>query len=259
MRPLSLALLALLSSPAAYGAMQAQSVEWELDGTAFNGFLVYDDAGAKRPGLVMFPNWMGVTERSVEHARQIAGDDYVVLVADVYGKDLRPASNEEAGKASGAAYSDPAKLRARAAKALDVLKANAAAAPLDADRLGAFGYCFGGAVSLELARTGADLDGVVSFHGSLGTQLPAAKGEVKSSLLVLNGAADPYVKPEEIAGFKKEMTEAGADLQYVDFSGALHCFAYADPNPPPGCAYDGKTAKRAFGMMEAFFDERFGQ
>ena len=88
--------------------------------------------------------------------------------------------------------------------------------------------------------------------------LSLAKGAIRPSLLVLNGAADPYVKPEEIAGFEKEMNEAGADWQFVNYSGAIHCFAYADPNPPPGCAYDERTAKRAFRHMDIFLAERFG-
>jgi dienelactone hydrolase len=258
MRLLAVSILAILATPS-FAAMKTTPIEWELDGTTFSGALVYDDAGAKRPGLVMVPNWMGVTPRAIEHAAQIAGDDYVVLVADVYGKDLRPASNEEAGKASGGAYSDRARLRARAAKALEVLRTNEAGAPLDPERLGAFGYCFGGAVVLEMARDGADLDAVVSFHGGLGTSMPAAQGAVRPSLLVLNGAADPYVKPEEIAGFEKEMNEAGADWQFVNYSGAIHCFAYADPNPPTGCAYDERTAKRAFRHMDVFLAERFGR
>lgn len=259
MRPFALALLAALASPVALGAMQATPVEWELDGTAFQGVLVYDDAGARRPGLVMFPNWMGVTDRSVEHAKAIAGDDYVVLVADVYGKDLRPASNEEAGKASGAAYADPAQLRARAARALQVLRERAEDAPLDRERVAAFGYCFGGAVALELARSGADLDAAISFHGSLGTKLPADKDAVKASVLVLHGAADPFVAPEEITGFRKEFAAAGADLLWVEFAGAQHCFAYADPNPPAGCARDERSARRAYALMEDFLDERFGE
>ena len=257
MRLLALALLAGFA-PSAFAAMQSKPVEWELDGTAFSGFLVYDDAGAKRPGLVMVPNWMGVNDMAVEHARKIAGGDYVVLVADVYGKELRPKNFDEAAKATQAAYSDGARLRARAAKALEVLKTGAEGVPLDADRIGAFGYCFGGGVALELARSGADLDGVVAFHGNLRTPKAAENGAIKASLLVLNGAADPWVAVEEIAGFQKEMTDAAADWQFVNFSGAQHCFAYADPNPPKGCAYDEKTAKRAFAMMESFFDERFG-
>jgi dienelactone hydrolase len=257
MRALGLAALFLVS-PVAFGAMQSVPLEWELDGTTFQGFLVYDDAGSKRPGLVMFPNWIGVTERSVEHAKSIAGQDFVVLVADVYGKDLRPSDNAEAGKAAGAAYAARDQLRARAGKALDVLRANAGEAPLDSEHLAAFGYCFGGAVALELARSGADLAAVVSFHGSLGTSMPATPGAIKPSLLVLNGADDRYVAAEEIAGFQKEMTEAGADWQFVNFSGAVHCFAYADPNPPPGCAYEERSAQRANEMMRDFLRERFG-
>lgn len=258
MRPIALALLAAFASSTALGAMQAEPVEWKIDDTEFQGYLVYDDAGAKRPGLVMFPNWMGVTERSVEHAKEIAGSDYVVLVADVYGKDLRPTSNQEAGKASGAAYAEPERLRARANKALEVLASKSQGAPLDAGKLAVFGYCFGGAVALELARSGADVDAAVSFHGSLGTRLPAARDAIKASVMVLNGAADPFIAAEEVSGFRKEFADAGVDLQFIDFSGAQHCFAYADPNPPPGCAFDARSAKRANRMMRDFLDERFG-
>lgn len=257
MRLLASALL-LCATPAAFAAMQVKPVDWELDGTAYQGVLVYDEAGAaKRPGLLMTSSWMGITDHAIEQARTVAGDDYVILIADVYGKDVRPKNTDEAGKAAGAAYADRAALRAKAAKALDVLRSNAAGAPLDPERIGAFGYCFGGAVSLELARAGADLDAVVSFHGALGTSLPAAKGAVKAPLLVLNGADDGYVKPEEIAGLQQEMTAAGADWQFVNFSGAVHCFAYQDPNPPPGCRYDERTARRANAMMADFLAEAF--
>lgn len=258
MRLLASALL-LCASPA-FAAMVEKPVEWELDGTAFQGVLVYDEAGdAARPGLLMTPSWMGITEHAIGQARRMAGDDYVILLVDMYGKDVRPANAEEAGKAAGAVYADPEALRARAAKALDVLKSNGAGAPLDPERIGAFGYCFGGAVSLEMARAGADLDAVVSFHGALGTSLPAAPGAVNAPLLVLNGADDAYVKPEEIAGLQQEMTAAGADWQFVNFSGAVHCFAYQDPNPPPGCRYDERTARRANAMMADFLAEAFGR
>ena len=122
--------------------------------------------------------------------------------------------------------------------------------------IGGIGFCFGGAIVLELARSGADVAGVVSFHGNLETTLPAKEGEVSASLLVLNGAADTYVPQAQITGFQDEMTAAGADWQFVNFSGAVHCFAEADANSP-GCMYDPRAAKRAYGMMEDFFDELF--
>lgn len=199
MRTLAFAVLGLMASQA-QAAMQSKPVEWELDGTKFSGFLVYDDAGAaKKPGIVMVPNWMGVNASAVERGKQIAGSDYVVLVADVFGAQVRPTNPQEAGAAAKAAYADLPRLRARAGKALAVLEADGA---VDASKkIAAVGFCFGGTTALELARGGADLAGVVSFHGGLDSVSPATPGSVKTSLLVLNGAADANVPPEQVQGF----------------------------------------------------------
>jgi dienelactone hydrolase len=245
-------------SAAAFAKPVAEPVSWSHGGTDFDGYLVYDDSEDDRlPGLVMVPNWMGVTDAAIEKAKQIAGDDYVVLLVDMYGRGVRPANTDEAGKAAGAVYADREALRGRINTALGVLRSSAAKAPLDATQLGAIGFCFGGAVALELARSGADIGGVVSFHGNLSTTMPAKAGDVKASLLVLNGADDSYVPLEQITGFQKEMTEAKADWQFVNYSGAVHCFAEADANSP-GCQYHPLAAKRAYAAMESFFDERFG-
>ena len=252
---LALALLPLSAS----AAMQARPVEWKIGQDAFSGVLVYDDKGdAHRPGLVMVPNWRGVNDSAVEKAKKLAGDDYVVLVADVYGRDVRPRDDKEAGAISGKLREDRAKLRARALKAVEVLKAQAGKAPVDPGRIGAVGFCFGGTTVLELARSGAELAGVVSLHGGLSTNKPAGSGAVKTPILVLNGAADKSVTAEDIAAFQKEMDAAGADWQFVNFAGAVHCFAEADANSPPGCQYNPRAAKRAYRMLEDFFEERFG-
>jgi len=251
---LALALFGL--SATAFAKPVAEPVSWTHGGTDFDGYLVYDDAqGDKRPGLVMVPNWMGVTDAAVEKAKQIAGNDYVVLLVDMYGRGVRPADTEEAGKAAGAVYADREALRGRINAALGVLKATTNA-PLDATQLGAIGFCFGGAVALDLARSGADVAGVVSFHGNLSTTLPAKEGEVKASLLVLNGADDSYVPAEQVSTFQKEMTDAKADWQFVNYSGAVHCFAEADANSP-GCLYEPRAAKRAYAAMASFLGERF--
>ncbi|KAF1686192.1 dienelactone hydrolase [Pseudoxanthomonas broegbernensis] len=253
-------LAALLALPAA-ARPRAEPVEWTIGHERFSGFLVYDDQGdARRPGLVMVPNWRGVNESAVAKARQVAGDDYVVLVADVYGKDVRPKDNQEAGRVAGALRDTPALLRARARAAVEALRAQAGRAPLDPARIGAFGFCFGGTTVLELARAGAPLAGVVSLHGGLGTAAPAAPGAVTTPVLVLNGAADKGVGAEDIAGFGREMDAAGADWQFVNFSGAVHCFAEADAgdDPASNCRYDARAARRAYRMLEDFFDERFG-
>ncbi len=252
---LAIALLGLSAS--VFAKPVAEPVSWNHGGTDFDGYLVYDDGDSdKRPGLVMVPNWMGVNDSAIAKARQIAGDDYVVLLVDMYGRGLRPADADEAGKAAGAVYADREALRGRINAALGVLAASAGRTPLDATKLGAIGFCFGGAVVLDLARSGADIAGAVSFHGNLSTTIPAKAGDVKASLLVLNGADDTYVPAEQISTFQKEMTDANADWQFVNYSGAVHCFAEADANSP-GCQYDPRAAKRAYAAMETFLDERF--
>ena len=252
-----MSLVLMLCAAPALAAMQIQPVEWKIGKDTFSGVLVFDDSNAiKRPGLVMVPDWKGVTDNAVAKARDIAGDDYVVLVADVYGKNVRPANTEQAMAQVKKMYADRVVLRARVAKALQVLKSQAGKAPLDAGKLGAIGYCFGGATVLELARSGADVAGVVTFHGGLNTSMPAKPGTVKASVLVLNGANDQGTAGD-IAGFQNEMDAAGVDWQFVNFSGAVHCFALPEANRPPGCVYNERAATRAERMMRGFFAERF--
>jgi len=261
MRKWQLVVMALCMSAAmpALAKLQQRPVEWQLDGARYSGVLVYDDAGdARRPGVVMVPNWRGVNASAIDKAAQIAGDDYVVLVADVYGSQLRPKDNDEAAAAAQPLLKDRASLRARAGAALDALKAQAGTAPLDATRIAAVGFCFGGSTVLEMARAGLPLAGVVSLHGGLVSPMPAAADSGKVPMLVLNGAADRGVSAEDIAGFGSEMDAAGADWQFVNFSGAVHCFAESDANSPPGCMYDPRAAKRAWKMMGDFLEERLG-
>lgn len=251
-------LVALLLPLPSLAKMQSRPVEWTLGKQAFSGVLVYDDAGTdKRPGLLMVPDWKGVTPAAVETAEKLAGTRYVVLVADVYGKGVRPKDDAEAMAQVKQLYADRGVLRQRADKALQVLRAQAGKAPLDVARIGAIGFCFGGATALELARNGADIAGVVSFHGTLPTSMPATPGAVKASVLVLNGADDKNTSLDDVAAFKKEMDAAGVDWQFVDFSGAVHCFALENAHSPPGCVYNPRVAKRAFTMMDDFFRERF--
>ncbi len=260
---LSVLLSAGLCPGFAAAATKATPLEWKVGQDTFAGVLVYDDAdGDRRPGLVMVPNWMGVTDEAIERAKAVAGDDYVVLVADVYGKGNRPKDSGEAGKLAGSLRGeDRSALRARMQAAVDTLKAQAGTAPLQVDRIGAFGFCFGGSAALELARGGADVAGVVSLHGGLA---PGAKSttaaKIAAPVLVLNGADDKAVGDAEILAFEREMDNAGADWQFVDFSGAVHCFAEpsAGNDPASNCRYDARAAKRAYRMMDDFFDEVFG-
>lgn len=264
MRRTALALSFVLCASPAFAAVKTQPVEWKIGEDTFSGVLVFDDVNKiKRPGLVMVPNWMGITDQAIGHAKDIAGDDYVVLVADVYGKDVRPKNKDEARATVGKVYGDGGlTLRKRVAEAVAVLKAQDKTAPLDASRIGALGFCFGGSSVLELARTGANLAGVVSFHGGLKARLPGNGVKVNTPVLVLNGAADKSVPNEDIVAFEKEMDEAGADWQLVNYSGARHCFAEIENanNPPEdNCRYDERASKRSFVAMRAFFAERFGK
>ena len=248
--------LMLLALPG-MAKMQTKAVEWHVGHEVFSGYVVYDDAGpARRPGLLMVPDWYGVTASALDKARQQAGREFVVFVVDMYGKGKLPAGDRQAGALVGALLAQPEVMRARMAAALAAFKAQAGAVPLDVARIGAFGFCFGGSLVLELARSGAYLAGIVTFHGGLKTQSPATPGSVKTPLLVLNGAADASQK-DAIVPFEQEMDRAGADWTFVNFGGAVHCFALETANRP-GCQYDPRAARRAYAMMHAFFRERFG-
>jgi dienelactone hydrolase len=258
MFPIWLFLTALWASPL-LAAPVAKPIDWKVGKQTFSGFLVYDDASKEtRPGLLMVPDWLGVTPAAVDKAKQIAGDDYVVLVVDMFGKGVRPQDAAQALAEVKKVYADGLAMRARMNMALEVLRTKAGKAPVDTTKVAALGFCFGGASVLELARNGADIAGAVAFHGDLRTQMPAAAGAVKAPLLILNGADDQSVTPH-IAAFEQEMNAAGADWQFVNFSGAVHCFALETANSPPGCVYNERAAKRAYKMMDGFFEEVFAK
>ena len=254
-----IALVLLLCAGAVQAAMVSKNVDYAVDGKKMQSVLVYDDAvKTPRPGLVMTPDWMGMNDSQVALAKQIAGTDYVILVADVYGADVRPKTADEAGKAAKNMYDHRSDLRARINAALTQLKA-VKGAPLDGKHWGALGFCFGGATTLDLARTGADVQGVVSFHGNLATDDPALAKNIKAKVLALNGGDDKFVSEESIVAFQKEMRDANVDWQFASFGGAVHCFAIPSAKGEvPGCKYDERTSKRAFGMMHEFFREVFG-
>lgn len=258
MRTLLACSVLLLVSLQARAEMVVEPVAYSVGETAFDGHVVYDNASKQaRPGLVMVPNWMGVNDSALDKAKSIAGDDYVVFVADMYGKGVRPKDVTEARAQVTKLYGDLPVMRARINAAVATLKAQTGKAPLRSGKVGALGFCFGGSTVLELARSGTELAGVVSLHGGLDTAMRAAAGSVKTPILVLNGAEDRGTTAEDIANFDSEMDAAGADWTFVNFSGAVHCFAEADANRPPGCVYNEWAAKAAFRMMRGFFSEAF--
>ena len=245
---------------AAQAAMVAKTLDYDVNGKKMQSVLVYDDAvKTPRPGLVMTPDWKGMNDDQVALGKQIAGKDYVILVADVYGTDVRPKNAEEAGTAAKNALSNRPELRARINAALAQLHSQAGKAPLDGKHWGAFGFCFGGTTSFDLARSGADVQGVVGFHAGLGTDDPALAKNIKGKVLALNGGDDKGLTPDGLSAFEKEMRDGGVDWQVVNFGGAVHCFAIptAHGQDNPNCVYNEKASKRGFVMMHNFFDEAF--
>lgn len=251
-------ILGLAGASATQAAMVEQAVSYKVGATEYRSVLVYDDAvKTPRPGVLLAPNWYGANDAAVAKAKTIAGSDYVILVADLFGKDVRPKNADEAGKTIGAIYKDRKVLSERVTAALAALRGQIGKAPIDGKHIAAVGFCFGGAAVLDLARSGADIAAVATFHGNLATDDPTQARNIKAKVLSMNGADDSYVPAEQIAAFQKEMTDAKVDWQFVNFSGTVHCFAEPDQQSPPGCVYNERSAKRGFTMMRNFFAEAF--
>lgn len=253
-----LALLSSLLLSAAHGALVEKIVPYEQGGVALEGFHVYDDAvSGKRPAVLVIHQWTGLSDYEKGRARQLAELGYNVFAADIYGKGVRPVP-PEAGKEAGKYKTDRKLFRARLDAALDILKKDERT---EASKIAAIGYCFGGTGVLELARSGAEIAGVVSFHGGLASApgFAAEKEKVPAKVLVLHGAIDPHVKPEEVAGFEKEFNDAGVDWQLTAYSGAVHSFTQkmAGDDPSKGSAYNAKADARSWEAMKGFFAEIF--
>ena len=252
-------LVAVMSLTAGAKTVQ-KPVAYELDGTKFEGVLVYDDSvKTARPGLVVVPNWMGINAPNLKQAGEVAGKQYILFVTDMFGKDVHPKTQEEAGKAAGAVKNDRKLMRARVNKGLEVLRAEGKAVKLDEKKLGAIGFCFGGTSVVELARSGADVAGVVSFHGGLDAPQPTPEGAVKAKVLALHGADDPFVPPADVRAFEDDMRKAKADWELVSYGGAVHSFTDVDANAPGQAKYEPKVARRAYLAMNNFFAEAFGK
>lgn len=234
-----------------------RSVVYQIDGQPYEGRLAFDaEHKDARPGLLMAPNWMGVSAGAEEIARSVAAKGYVVLIADVYGQAVRPQNADQAGAAMMPLKSDRALLRKRMQAAFEQLQKQGEAA-VDTSKLAVFGFCFGGCCALDLARTGAPVKAAVSFHGTLDSPNPADAQNIKGSVLVLHGAADPLVPKEQLPAFEDEMNAAKVDWQLLSYGGAVHSFTDPHANVPGKMMYDAKTAKRAFKSMHDLLDEVF--
>ncbi len=250
------ALLLLLAADARAGA-RTQAVEYRHGQTVLEGYLAYDDAVAgKRPGVVVVHEWMGLNDYAKKRAEQLAGLGYVAFAIDMYGKGVRPKGDKEAAALAGKYRGDRKLMRERAAAGLDALRSN----PMtDPRRIAAVGYCFGGTTVLEMARSGAPLAGVVSFHGGLDTPTPEDARNIKGKVLALHGADDPFAPAAQRAAFEDEMRKGGVDWQLVVYGGAVHGFTNPDngTDKSKGLAYDANADRRSWEAMKAFFEELF--
>ena len=250
-------LLAMTLRPTAASAAEltTRAVEYKQGDAVLEGWLAFDPAVAgPRPGVIVVPNWLGVNAQAKDSAEKLARMGYVALVADVYGKGIRPANGQEASAVSGKLKGDRPLLRARIVAALDELRRQPG---VDAARLAAIGYCFGGTTALELARSGAPVVGVVTFHGGLGSPTPADAKRIKGKVLALHGADDPFVTEAEVKGFEDEMRAAGVDWQLVKYSSAVHSFTdpSAGSDNSKGAAYNAAADRRSWQAMKDFFAE----
>jgi dienelactone hydrolase len=244
--------LGVAEQPAKTGLIPptTKSVTYKHGETELEGYLALPpkfDFTKKTPAVLVIHDWQGLQEYAESRARQLAMLGYVAFAADVYGKGVRPVDPKECAVCAGKYRDDLALLRGRVTAALEELKKQQG---VDETKLAAIGYCFGGTCVLELARSGAPVAAVVSFHGGLGTKLPAEPGTIKSRILVCHGEADTRVNAE-VPAFKEEMTKSQAKMEFVSYPEAQHGFT------KPGPAYQQKADVESWAAMRKLFDEVF--
>lgn len=259
LRALLLLLLSGLAPALVQAAIETKTVEYRQGDTRLVGYLAYPkDAKGPLPGVLVVHEWKGLNDYAKRRAEQLAELGYVAFAADIYGDGKIAADVKEAGALSGTYKKDRPLLRARTAAGLATLKAQPGVAN---DKVAAIGYCFGGTAVLELARSGADLAGVVSFHGGLDTPAPQDAKNIRAKVLALHGADDPYVPADQVAAFEQEMRAAGIDWQLIAYGGAVHGFtnpAHGGDNSK-GAAYNAAADARSWAAMRQFFTELFAK
>jgi len=255
MRALFTVFIMVILSGLAWGQIRTDSIEYKHGDVVLKGFLAYDGLlKSKRPGVLVIHEWWGHNQYVRERARQLAELGYVAFALDMYGKGVKAKTMDEASALAGKFYQDRQLMRDRAAAGLEILKQQK---NVDTSRLAAIGYCFGGTTALELARSGADLRCVVSFHGGLKTPNIEDARNIKGTVLVLHGADDSYVPPEEVAAFQDEMRQANVDWYTVSFGDAVHSFTNpaAGMDKSKGAAYNYKADQRSWTVMRELFLE----
>jgi dienelactone hydrolase len=240
--------------------VKTQEVDYKQGDTPLHGFLAWNDAArGKRPGVLVVHEWWGLNDNTRNQAKRLAQSGYVAFALDMYGggKVADPTHPKDAQSFMEEAARDPAIMAARFNAALDLLKKDP---HVDPQKIAAIGYCFGGGVVLNMARAGADLDAVVTFHGALNPTTPAPKGTIKPRILVLTGADDPMVTASVLDNFKKEMDAAGARYQVISYPGAKHAFTNPDAGKAgmDALAYNPDADKKSWAEMLKLFSSVFG-
>ena len=258
----SLFLLAVITTTA-NAATQSQEVKYSSGGVQLTGFLAYDDdVKGKRPGILVVHEWWGHNEHARERASMLSKLGYTALAIDMYGDGKLANHPDKAGEFMNAAFANWEASQAIFKEAKKILQAHET---VDAKRIGAIGFCFGGAVSLRIARSGENLDGVVAFHSALPNQPPVSKGKVTASVLVINGAEDPFLTSDQVGTFVKEMADANADFTYMSLKGIKHSYTnrmadeFSKKFNLPALKYDKQADRRSWAAMENFFQRVFAQ
>lgn len=246
----------LLTAGDVLAVIITKNIQYKQGNTILEGYLAYDDAiKVKRPGVLVVHDWTGLQSFTKKRTEQLAKLGYVAFAADIYGKGIRPQNQQESGTQATIYRQDRKLLRQRATAGLQVLQNYRLTDP---KRIAAIGYCFGGGTVLELARSGANIQGVVSFHGNLDTPNPSDAKNIKSKVLVLHGADDPFVPEEQLKGFENEMRQANVDWQLISYGGAVHSFTNPEAkNDPKGALYNPIAEQRSWQAMRQFFAEIF--
>jgi dienelactone hydrolase len=238
--------------------MREETIDYTEDGTTFEARVVWDDARGPRPAVLVAHAWSGQTEIERGWARALAELGYVGVALDVYGKGVVPSTDAEKRACMAPLVEDRARLARRLLAGIEAARAHRA---VESERVAAIGFCFGGLCVLDLARRGADLRGVVSFHGLLHAPADLAEGPrpaVRAKVLALHGYDDPMATPEAVVAFGSEMTAAKADWQLHAYGGTMHSFTMPGANAPErGSVYHPVSARRSRGAMVAFLDEVF--
>ena len=259
---LHLVVLTILSlTTITHAEVQTQEIEYTQNGTTLRGYLAYDSAiKEKRPGILVVHEWWGHNEHARERARMLAKIGYTALAVDMYGNGKVADHPKKAGEFMNAAFNDWDTSQARFNKAKEVLQSHKT---VDAERIGAIGFCFGGEVSLRMARGGSDLDGVVAFHSAL--PLKPAIANMKASVLVINGSQDGFLKPETVGSFSSQMMAGNADFTYMSLAGTKHSFTnkqadeFSKKFNIPSLQYNKQSDERSWAAMQNFFQRVFKQ